>query len=51
MKKERACTVKLTKEGYHKLREAADARGMFMAKLLDLAIESYLSQQSKDQAA
>ena len=49
-KSKQAYTVKLTKQGYERLRAAADERGMFMAKLLDLAIESYL-QSSKGQAA
>ena len=46
-KSKQACTVKLTQKGYEMLRAEADRRGMFMAKLLDLAIEFYIQSREK----
>lgn len=49
--KQKAYTVKLSESGYRKVRAAADERGMLIWRLLDDAINAYLNEKSKEQAA
>lgn len=43
MKKQRAYTVKLSKEDYERLSQEAENRGVFMRKVLEDAITAYFA--------